>query len=316
MSQSLAVVSLGIAGLAVAGAGWALVENHKLRVQLEERQLLPASGADPLGGEAAGGAGVAPLPPAELARRLAEVEGRMADVRSAVAVQERQVRQLAATVDVRDARPAPPGDGATVAPASGQPSPPADPEGQRALIRALVEKEVEAVKVKEEKKPSLDRFAAHLQLSDVQREAVQREVVRAQREIMDTLRQPAQDGTVFLEELVDVFVIGASGDQAKAGGKMIQLFARLTTEKIPGTDRTYAAHVDGIKAGVKESFRRDFSTEQYAAYQGMGVAEDPTEMQVPGSPWMELMQKVAEKLPEDQRKALEQWQAQAGAGGG
>lgn len=313
MANSLAAMSLTLAGLAVAGAGWALVENRKLRVQLEERALLPASGADPL---ESGGAGTpAPLPPAEVARRLAEIEGRVADVRTAVNLQERQVRELAATVEVRDAATDPgpsggPSGGVSVA-TSGAP----DPERQRALIKSMVETEVQAAKIKDEKKPSLDRVAAHLQLSDVQRESVQREVVRAQREIMDTLKIPTQDGTVFLDELVDVFVIGATGDQAAAGGKMIQLFTRLTTEKIPGTDRTYAVHVDGIKVGVKETFRRDFSPEQFAAYEGMGVAEDPTEMQVPGSPWMELMGKVAEKLPEDQRKAMEQWQQQQTGGG-
>ena len=145
-----------------------------------------------------------------------------------------------------------------------------------------------------EKKPPLSQFAAQLGLSDVQRDGVQREVLRGQVQIMEALKVPAADGTVFLDQLVDVFVDMASGPPEQAQARMVGVFSRLMTERIPGREETYSVHIETIKKGVSETFRRDFTPEQWVAYEKMG--QDPTEIQVEGGPWQELMAKVGERV--------------------
>jgi len=206
------------------------------------------------------------------------------------------------------ARPVvPPGDGV-------QPSSPVDAgivagrdlesEAQkplRALVRRIVAEEMEARKAAaaaagkdgpgneaapkgDEKKPPLSQVAAVLGLSEAQRDAVREAVVRGQGEVIEMLRRPMADGKVPLEEIFDVFL----DDPEKAKARAPALFGMLLTEKIPGTDETYGLRWDALKRRTAESFARDLTPEQFREYEKMGL--DPLEIQVPGSPWLEVLQ--------------------------
>ena len=155
MQNSLAAASLALAAVATAGAGWALIENQKLRTQLQERSLLPAPGENPLASPAPGER--AALPPTEIARRLEAIDQRLERVNDTVAVHDRQVHELAATMDVRRATEAESG----AAPRDGdvRATGISDPAQIAALIKKQVAAEVKAGKVKERKKPSVDAVA-------------------------------------------------------------------------------------------------------------------------------------------------------------
>jgi hypothetical protein len=313
MQNTLAGFSLGLAALAVAGAGWALVENQKLRTQLQERELLPGDDVDPLGAAITGPGAPRALSPAEISRRLEAMDERLERVNDTMAVRDRQVNELAATLEVRGTAPVAPaglGSGVDVVQDGGVP----DAERLNALIKKQVEAQVKAGKVREREKPSLGAVASHLKLTDVQRAEMEREVLRGKQGIFDTLSIPAADGTVFTDQIVDTIVTVITKGEKEANPQFMQLFMRMGVEKIPGTDETYAQRMDDIKKTVTDAIRRDLSPEQFAEYEKMRVAKDPTEMQVEGGPWEKIMAQVGAKLPEDKKKELEAWQKQESGG--
>ncbi|MDF1703057.1 MAG: hypothetical protein P1V36_18055 [Planctomycetota bacterium] len=166
-------------------------------------------------------------------------------------------------------------------------------EALRELVNEAVEKKAAQMRAMREKKPSLDSFAAVLELDEAQREKVARDVVASQQEIRTLLEIPAEDGTVFLDELVDILAGGiAQPGSGKERGAA--LFGRLMSEKVPGTDETYAAQAEAVKARLRTSFQRDFSTTQYATFEAWRM--DPTEIKdIPGSPWKDLEGRVLER---------------------
>ena len=165
-----------------------------------------------------------------------------------------------------------------------------DPERAAEEIRALVDKAVEKkakqIERMRNKKPSIDVFAETLALNDQQRRLVERDVVQAQQEIRTILEIPAADGTNFLDELVEVMAQGMA-NPGKNPGRGMRLFGRIMSEKIPGTDETYAARIETVKGGLRQSFKSNFDEKQYATFETWRM--DPSEVQdIPGSPWEDL----------------------------
>ncbi len=161
------------------------------------------------------------------------------------------------------------------------------------LIDKAVEKKAAQMQTMRNKKPPIDVFAKILQLDDEQVAAVQRDVVRAQHAIKDILEIPAEDGTDFLQELVEVMANGMA-NPGKDPGRGGRLFGRLMSEKIPGSDETYAARVEGVKGRLRESFKRNWTQEQYKTFEAWQM--DPTEVQnVEGSPYKDVERRVLER---------------------
>jgi len=167
------------------------------------------------------------------------------------------------------------------------------PEELTALVEAAVAKKAAEMQVMRDKKPSLDTFAKTLELSDAQRQAAAQNVVRAQRAIQGVLEIPAEDGTRFLEELVETMAHGMA-HPGQDPGRGRRLYGRLLSEKIPGSDETYAARVESVKTALRESFRRDWTPRQYATFEAWHM--DPTEVKgIEGSPWREIEARVRER---------------------
>jgi hypothetical protein len=271
LSQALPALALIVAASALAAAGLALA-----------RKAEPPT--------AGGGTGIeARLP--ELEARLAALELRAGP------------GTAAAARDVGAAGAGAGGGASTMASGGGERregTPPAE-EPLRALVRAVVAEEFEVRKGSGEaaaaakappggeKKPSLAQFGALLDLDEGQRSAVQAAVVKGQEEMIALLRTPTAGGRVPLDELLDALL----GKPEEMQPRMIEIFTLLGTEKVPGGGETYGQRSEALKRGVSESFRRQFRAEQFQEYERMG--QDPLEIQVPDSPWIEVLRQAVER---------------------
>jgi len=169
----------------------------------------------------------------------------------------------------------------------------ASPERIRELVDEAVAKKAVQLQQMRDKKPPIEAFARTLALTEAQRETVEREVVRAQHEIRALLETPAADGTVFLDELVEVLAEGMARPGEKSGRGM-KLFGRLLTEEVPGTSQTYAVRAEAVKDTVRAAFRRELTESQYALFEAWQM--DPTEIrEVEGSPWKDLERRVLDR---------------------
>jgi hypothetical protein len=177
-------------------------------------------------------------------------------------------------------------------------APPAE-DPLRALVRATVAEELEAQKARGEdgaktppggeKKPSLAQFGALLDLDEGQRSAVQAAVVKGQEDLIALLRTPTAGGRVPLDELLDTLL----GKPEEMQPRMMEILTMLGTEKVPGGGETYGQRSENLKRSVSESFRRQFRAEQFKEYERMG--QDPLEIQVPDSPWIEVLRQAVER---------------------
>jgi len=161
-------------------------------------------------------------------------------------------------------------------------------------INEAVDEKLEEIKQKWNKKPQLETVAKLLELDERQQRVVEEEVREGQKKIRSILEQPTANGTSLLEELVEVMARGQSPEAGALWGKWL---GRLQTEKVPGTDLTYAARLEQTKAEVREGFRRVMSPEQYTEFEEW--AFDPTEVEgISESPWNDFGQRVAARAAE------------------
>jgi len=176
----------------------------------------------------------------------------------------------------------------------------ADDDGElKAIVDDAVERKAEQVldelRVKENKKPAIDVFAAALELSREQRAVTERVVVEGQRQIHRILEVPTSSGSNLMDDLVEIAARGIAEPGKDHGfGRWL---GRVLTEKIPGTDQTYATRIEAVKTDMRAVFRREWSEAQYREFETWGV--DPSEVQnVPGSPNEELAERIAERARE------------------
>ena len=92
----------------------------------------------------------------------------------------------------------------------------------------------------------------------------------AKKEIFEIIRTPRPDGTNVADELIDVMV---KGDQAAAQ----QLFQRLFTEKIPGTQTTYLAGVGAVQDRARQYLASAMGAESYGRFEHMNLKPENIE---------------------------------------
>ncbi len=267
----LAVVAIGFAVVA-------LMENRDLRSELEDRNVV--------GDDADEGIVTDESSPEEMLRRLAAVEEDVARVDRVVSESEADVPGLEGRPDVISL-----------------PSPEMTEEDKaeaelklQALVDEAVEKKAAILQTMRNKKPSIDAFSETLGLTEEQRAATEAEVLRGQREIRALLDTVSDEGTNFLDEVVNVLATGMA-KPGQAGAEWGKLFQKLVTERVPGTNQTYAERAEAVKQTVRDAFRRDMTKPQYARFEAWQM--DPTEVQgIEGSPWEEVMPLVIERARE------------------
>lgn len=269
MSRPMLLASLALSFASLAVAGWALMENAALREE--------AAAAKPRADSAA---------PADAAR----IEG----------IEDRLRRLEAVVIGLPGGGPPLPGEAppAAHAGAADADADPARREPLRALLRDLLreEREAEAAAGKGdgakpadgggERKPPLSQFAAELDLEPAQRETVHRAVLQGQEGMIALLRTPTAGGRVPMDDLLSVLL----GKPEEAQPRMIELFGMLASEKVPGSEGTYAERAEALKREAVETFRREFTAEQFKAFERTG--QDPLEIQVPDSPWIGILQEA------------------------
>tara|TARA_R110002072_G_scaffold132549_2_gene272659 strand:+ start:111 stop:653 length:543 start_codon:yes stop_codon:yes gene_type:complete len=161
-------------------------------------------------------------------------------------------------------------------------------------INEAVDEKLEEIKQKWNKKPQLKTVAKLLELDERQERVIEEQVREGQNQIRSILAQPTAQGTSLLDELVEVM---ARGQTPAAGALWGKWLGRLQTEKVPGTDLTYAARLEQTKAAVRASFRQVMSPEQYTEFEEW--AFDPTEVEgISESPWSDFGERVAARAAE------------------
>lgn len=272
ISTGLALV---LAVVAVAVAGYAVVQDRSGPVDLEER-------LDAIGER------IARVEQAVAARETqAEEEsgptlvGRLPLAGMSAPGRTTPTPAAAPDLDVMDGAPVDTGDETQAT------------QQIQALVDEAVDKKALEIHRMRDKKPSIDVFTETLQLTDDQRRTVEQEVLRGQREIQTILEMPAADGTVFMDEFVEVLAEGIAHPGQRSGRGM-KLFGRLLSENVPGTEETYATQVESVKSSVRATFRRDWTKEQYARFEAWEM--DPTEIkEIEYSPWKTVERRVIDR---------------------
>lgn len=169
-------------------------------------------------------------------------------------------------------------------------------EALKAIVDDAVDRKagqvIDELRTKANKKPAMDVFARVLELTEEQRAETERVIVEGQRQVHQILNTPTYDGTSLMDDLVEVFAKGIAEPGKDHGfGRWI---GRVLTEKIPGTDETYATRIESVKSTMRATFKRDWSAAQYREFEEWGV--DPTEIEkVPGSPNEALGKRIVER---------------------
>ncbi len=146
------------------------------------------------------------------------------------------------------------------------------------------------------KKPSIEDFAEVLKLSEEQRKAVDEDVWLGQNQVRTILETPTEDGTILIDEFIEAAALNEA-KRPEAGQQFMKLFARIMSEKIPGTDVTYGAEIEAAKNNVRSAFRSKFSDKQYAEFESWGV--DPTEIkEIDDNPWADIEKRVKKRMEE------------------
>jgi hypothetical protein len=187
--------------------------------------------------------------------------------------------------------------GREAGPGAGEPSAPED--RLKALVDVAVEekarKVTEKLRLKADRKPSIETFAKVLELTGEQRDAVEQEVIRGQGVVFGILETPTADGRNLLDDFVELYASSVAKQGEDPGwGKW---FVRVVSEKVPGTDQTYGTRIEAEKASMRGTFRRIFSKEQYGEFEGWRV--DPVEIRgIVGSPGEALGLRITERAKE------------------
>lgn len=127
-----------------------------------------------------------------------------------------------------------------------------------------------------DRKLPLHDIAVQLALDDATRLQVEEIANGAKREIFDMLKLPRADGTNMADEILDAF---SSGDPEKGRAA----FARIFSEKVPGTDATYAAAAGEIQDRARDQLRGVMGETIYRRFAGMNVK--PDNIQTGWDPW-------------------------------
>jgi hypothetical protein len=160
-------------------------------------------------------------------------------------------------------------------------------------VEKAVDEKARKFRLMQNKKPSIDVFASVLGLDEGQRELVEEAIVRSQREIRGLLETPTADGTLFLDELVELMARGVAGQESD----LPAFIQRIVTERVPGTDETYGSRIEASKQRLREAFQREMSESQYNEFVAWQM--DPTEVEnVPGSPYADLGPQILERARE------------------
>ena len=132
----------------------------------------------------------------------------------------------------------------------------------------------------DDRKVPLHDLAKELELDPATQARVAEAANRAKREIFDVLKTPRADGTEMAADLMQAFL---SGDAQKT----TQVFQRLFTEKVPGSDQTYLAAVAIIQDRARQTLRGTMGDAVYGRFEHMSVR--PENIETGWDPWADYV---------------------------
>jgi hypothetical protein len=121
-----------------------------------------------------------------------------------------------------------------------------------------------------DRKMALHDLAKELPLDPKAQAKVAEIANEAKKEIFDIIKTPRPDGTNVADELIDTML---KGDQAG----LQQLFQRLFTEKIPGTQTSYLAGVGAAQDRARQLLQAAMGPEAYGRFEHMNLKPENIE---------------------------------------
>lgn len=134
--------------------------------------------------------------------------------------------------------------------------------------------------------PKLEEVAQQLGLEELEAKELE-DILRSKKtEHFNLLKTPRADGSNLLDEFGDALVeairAGKPDDQT-ARPVFMKFHQSIMTEKVPGTDNTYAELLQKKQRETRDAFKNALSDEQFRKLQAMGV-QNPMDMRIPDEP--------------------------------
>jgi hypothetical protein len=134
---------------------------------------------------------------------------------------------------------------------------------------------------KEEKKPKFSQFAARLGLDDNQKQATSDILRRGKEELLEHLQKPLSDGKILINEFAEI-MFQTSQNPKEAEKKGGQIFLRLFSEKVPGTEKTYIETIGELNGRIRSDMKACMNDEQKKKYDEW--SPDPTDIELEDDP--------------------------------
>jgi hypothetical protein len=141
--------------------------------------------------------------------------------------------------------------------------------------------------------PELSEIAGKLGLGDTERKELEDIIRKKKQQQFELFKTPRADGTSLLDDLAEGLVAVRTSDQPSEEamrGVFMKFNQRVTTEKVPGTDHTYAEAMRQAQEEAYQAVRSTLSDEQFKMFQSLGV-QNPMDMQIPDDPVGNYIQK-------------------------
>jgi hypothetical protein len=223
----------------------------------------------------------------QLQARLDKVEARQKESAARKAVEELQ--EQVARAEKKAAAAAVAAEYATTAasrPAATTNAPvPFTEEDIQKIVDAKIEEKIQAKGKKQgggdDRKMPLFDLAKELMLDPAVQTRVASISNTCKKEIFDILKTPRPDGTNAADDLIKAFT---SGDQAEGQ----KFFAKMFSEKIPGTDTTYIAAVARVQEKANQNLSVAMGAPMFDKFKGMNIK--PENIETGFDPWSEYLQ--------------------------
>ena len=211
----------------------------------------------------------------EMREKIDRLETRQKDAASRERTTLDEVREKIAKVEKEAAEPRPIAAAAPAARPGALPTTVTEEEIQK-IVDEKVEEKLQAQAKKGpgpgigDRKMALHDMSKELALDPKVQARVAEIANGAKKEIFEIIKTPRADGTNVADELIDVML---KGDQAAAQ----QLFKRLFTETIPGTQTTYLAGVGTVQDRARQLLATAMGPDAYGRFEHMNLKPDNIE---------------------------------------
>ena len=138
----------------------------------------------------------------------------------------------------------------------------------------------------QEPPPEVSEVAKKLGLGDAEQKELEEIIRKKKNQQFELLKTPRADGSNLLDDLAEGLVaVRTSGQPSEEATRQVfmRFNQRVTTEKVPGTDYTYAEAMRRTQEETYQAIKSALSDEQFKMFQSLGV-RNPMDMRIPDDP--------------------------------